>query len=160
MPPELADWHACYLALALAAMGGLATLFGVAAIYGEALFLTQYRPLRVLARSTGSLWGVVFGVATLLLAPTPLAATMLGVWGPGAPALVLLAALVVGALVLWRLLTFLAVIRHDQRQATAAAGRDKTLERQMRALVREQRALHRRQQELTRPGEKPPGPPR
>ena len=72
---------------------------------------------------------------------------------------VLLLALPVGAALAWRLLGALARARQALRDEQREAGRDRGLERQVRALAREQRALNRRQQEQARAAGTPPLPP-
>ncbi len=143
------------MALTLALLVGLAVLFGVATVYGTALIGPSNARVRRRIRGIAVAWGIGFVLGTLLLSRAELPTTVLIFVGPDVFVVALLVLLVGGVLLLWRALGVLALARMTQAQVIAEAGRDKALERQIRALVREQRALNRRQQEITRAGEKP-----
>jgi len=153
-------WHDCYLVLTLALIAGLVVLFAVALVYGELLFGPGGRRLRGQVRVSAILWGVGFVIGTLLLSRAEMPSALVIFVGPDVAMALLLGLLVGGALLLWRTIAALAQAHTAQAQVTGEAGRDKALERQIRALVREQRALNRRQQAQAQSGEKPPSKPR
>ena len=155
MAGALDPWAGFYLALAFAAALGASALFVALALAGDKLSISS----RV--QQVFGAYGLAFILALIGLVPFQRNLSN----GALTWTAVLFAAIVVlplvGALVgSWRLLRTLAATHATTLEAARQEGRDKALERQIRALVREQRALNRRQQEQSHSSDRPPIKPR
>src|SRR5690349_21296990 len=131
-----------FLALAVGAALGASALFIGLILAGAAWLVPDQRQLRQVAAGSGAGYGVVLLGALLLLLPdTPLVG-MRAVF-----AWVLIGMFLTAAGAAAWLVRALAAGYVAAQETARQEGRDKALERQIRALVREQRALNRRQQE-------------